>query len=81
MLESIELMVNGVSVVVPSGSTVAAAIVLSGAVCRKSVTGELRGPLCGMGVCYECRAAIDGNAYRRTCQVLCQAGMEVTTDE
>jgi D-hydroxyproline dehydrogenase subunit gamma len=81
MPEQIELTVNGAAVVVPSGATVAVAIALAGAVCRKSVSGELRGPLCGMGICFECRAAVDGRMYCRTCQVLCRPGMEISTGE
>ena len=34
---------------------------------RSSVGGELRGPVCGMGVCYECRVTIDGIAHQRAC--------------
>ncbi len=41
MSEQVELKVNGTSVVVPSGATVAVAIALAGAACRKSVSGEL----------------------------------------
>lgn len=81
MPDLMELKVNGTAVSVPSGATVAVAIALAGATCRKSVSGELRGPLCGMGICFECRAAVDGRPYCRTCQVLCRAGMEITTNE
>ena len=45
----------------------------------RSVTGEPRGPLCGMGICFECRATIDGMPHQRSCQILCAAGMEVRT--
>lgn len=81
MPESIQLTVNGTAIAVPRGATVAVAMVLAGAACRKSVGGEPRGPLCGMGICFECRAAIDGQAHCRTCQIICQPGMEVRTDE
>jgi sarcosine oxidase subunit alpha len=47
--------------------------------CRFSVRGEARGPLCGMGICMECRATVNGVAHRRTCQLVCVAGMEVVT--
>ena len=67
--------------VVPSGATVAVAVVLAGQACRKSVSGELRGPLCGMGICFECRVAIDGNLHARSCQVLCRQGMEIDTEK
>ena len=64
---------------VPTGATVAAAILLAGAASRTSVRGEPRQPLCGMGICYECRAQVDGLPHQRTCQMVCRAGMEVVT--
>lgn len=73
--------VNGHSIVVPIGSTVAVAIAIAGQPCRTSVTGEPRGPLCGMGICFECRAVVDGIPHSRTCQILCEPSMEVSTDE
>lgn len=42
---------------------------------RRSVGGVLRAPLCGMGVCQECRVTIDGRAHVLACQTLCRAGM------
>ena len=81
MREQITLTVNGISIAVPLGATVAVAIVLAGAACRKSVSGERRGPLCGMGICFECRAVVNGQSHCRTCQLVCQLGMEVKTDE
>ncbi len=81
MPEQVELKVNGTSIMVPLGATVAVAIALAGAACRKSVSGELRGPLCGMGICFECRAAVNARPYCRTCQVSCRPGMEINTDE
>lgn len=72
--------VNGAPVLVPSGATAAVAVVLAGEACRKSLRGEPRGPLCGMGICFECRVAIDGNLHARSCQVLCQHGMEIETE-
>jgi len=81
MPSTIHLTVNGIPVTVPAGSMVSAAVALSGvSAYRKSVTGEPRGPLCGMGVCFECRATIDGREHCRTCQVPCEPGMEVRTD-
>jgi hypothetical protein len=65
---------------VRAGTTVAAAILQSGAASRISVTGQARQPLCGMGICYECRAEIDGDLHQRTCQILCRPGMQVRTE-
>ena len=76
---TISLRVNGEPVAVLPGTTVAAAILISGFSTRVSVTGEPRAPLCGMGICFECRATINGFAHRRSCQVLCQPGMDVST--
>lgn len=46
---------------------------------RASVTGESRGPLCGMGICFECRATVDGLMHERTCQLPVRDGMEIHT--
>ena len=82
MTKSITLLVNGTKVVVPEGTIVAAAVAQAGQWrFRRSVQGEPRGPACGMGVCMECRVTIDGQAHRRSCQTLCEEGMEVCTDE
>jgi len=78
-VHSLVLKVNGIPVTVASGTTVAAAIMMTGSPARRSVTGELRGPLCGMGICFECRATIDGTPHQRSCQILCAEGMEVRT--
>ena len=81
MLETVTVVVNGVSVTMPAGSMVSAAILKTGMHgFRRSVTGELRGPLCGMGICFECRVTIDGEAHCRSCQTVCQNGMDVRTD-
>lgn len=82
MTEQIQLRINGKSVSVPAGTIVAAAVALAGETSfRTSVTGQPRGPLCGMGVCMECRVTINGETQRRSCQTLCESGMEVLTHE
>ena len=73
----ISLTVNGKPVAVAAGTSVAAAVMMAGEPCRFSVTGEARAPLCGMGICMECRVTVDGVPQRRGCQVLCADGMEV----
>jgi len=76
MAESITLTIDGRGTTVAAGSTVAAAIA---GVTRRSVSGQLRAPLCGMGVCQECRVTINGRAHVLSCQTLCQLGMDVQT--
>ena len=81
MPETIHLTVNGKTVIVSPDTTVAVAVLLAGETAfRRSVHGEPRGPLCGMGICFECRVAIDGAPHCRSCQTLCRPGMEVRTD-
>lgn len=80
MPEPIRVTVNGSPVAVAPGTSVAAAMMIAGASCRTSVSGQLRGPLCGMGICFECRAEINGVAHSRSCQILCLPGMKIKTN-
>ncbi|MGZ4815147.1 MAG: 2Fe-2S iron-sulfur cluster-binding protein [Terriglobales bacterium] len=77
---TITLTVNGSPVTVVAGATVAVAVTIAGQACRTSVTGEARGPLCGMGICFECRVWINGTPHCRSCQIICAPAMEVKTD-
>ena len=80
MSETIAITVNGRAMTVEQGTTVAAAILTHGAASfRESPSGELRAPLCGMGICFECRVMIDGVAHRRSCMTIARAGMTVVT--
>lgn len=80
MSESIQLKINGAPVSVASGSMVTAAVLKAESlVHRRSIGQEDRAPLCGMGICFECRVQIDGMAHQRACITPCRAGMEVTT--
>jgi D-hydroxyproline dehydrogenase subunit gamma len=82
MPEPIQLRVNGKTVSVAAGSVVAAAVAMAGQTrFRRSVRGEARGTLCGMGICMECRVTINGQPHARSCQTMCEEGMEVRTDE
>ena len=81
MSATISLRINGEVVAVAPNTTVAGAIGQRRVkTFRRSVSGQPRGPLCGMGVCYECRVTIDGVPHRLSCQTLCRPGMEVCTD-
>jgi predicted molibdopterin-dependent oxidoreductase YjgC len=81
----ITLSVDGRSTSVAAGTSVAAAIAIAAAraagpgVTRRSVGGQLRAPLCGMGVCQECRVTVNGRAHVLSCQTLCAPGMDVQT--
>lgn len=76
---TISLTINGRPTRVRTGSSVAAAIMSTGAPCRISVSGQPRAALCGMGICMECRATVNGTPHVRTCQVMAVDGMTVVT--
>ena len=75
----VTITVNGRAVDASASMTVAAALLHAGIACRTSVGGEPRAPLCGMGICFECAATVDGVPLVRTCQVFCRSGMEIAT--
>jgi len=78
----ITLTINEEIVKTEDGTTVAAAILNCGiSTVRRSVSQAPRGPLCGMGICFECRVTIDGVPHQRSCTTLVTPGMEVLTDE
>jgi predicted molibdopterin-dependent oxidoreductase YjgC len=75
----VRLVIDGLGVDVPAGSTVAAALGLGGVHgSRRSVTGQPRAAFCGMGICHECAVLIDGRR-RLACQTPCRPGMVVVT--
>ena len=82
MADTIEIVINGARRRVAADITLAAALMNTGiSVFRSSVSGEPRGPVCGMGICFECRVTVDGVAHVRSCQTLCENDMDVRTDE
>ena len=80
-MKRVRLRVDGKEIDAPLGATVAAALFSSGVSSfRRSVSGEPRGPICAMGICFECRVTIDGVAHRRACMEIVRDRMEVETD-
>lgn len=76
----VHIVVNGTPLQVPAGTSVAAALAQqTPGTTRTSITGEPRAPLCGMGVCHECRVRIHGRT-RLACQTVCTEGMSIHTD-
>ncbi|MEO5799382.1 MAG: (2Fe-2S)-binding protein [Gemmatimonadales bacterium] len=73
--------VDGVPRRVPASATVAAALLQLGVTTfRRDLSGQARGPVCGMGTCFECRVTIDGQPEMRACLVPVREGMRVETD-
>ena len=77
--EHLTITVNAHSMDVVPGTSVAAAMLAANTYCRISITGTPRAPLCGMGICFECRAIVNGIPHQRTCQIFCTEGMVVET--
>ncbi|MGL4860900.1 MAG: (2Fe-2S)-binding protein [Enterobacteriaceae bacterium] len=74
-LTLVTLTLDGLEVKVPAGISVAALLQMHGdGYCRHTFNHERRGPLCGMGICQECRITVDGKR-RLACQTLCLQGM------
>ncbi|WP_115559027.1 2Fe-2S iron-sulfur cluster-binding protein [Xanthomonas dyei] len=80
MSATVRLYVDAQPVDVPAGASVASAVAQATLQFRQSSSGQPRAPLCGMGVCFECRVRIDGIAQQRACLVDARDGMQVRTD-
>lgn len=78
-MSHVVLSVDGMRVEVVDGATVAAAIAQVRNRFRLSPSGQPRVPLCGMGVCFECRVSIGAEEQVRACMVLARPGMRVET--
>jgi predicted molibdopterin-dependent oxidoreductase YjgC len=75
-----KITINGQVHELAAGLSVAAALARVGIVALRPSTGaEPRGPLCGMGVCQECRVRIDGRPERLACMTPLTEGMDVET--
>ena len=79
MAKLVRLHVDGVAVEVPVGASVAAAVAQVTMRFGLRPGGDVRAPLCGMGVCFECRVRIDGVEQQRACMTIVREGMRVDT--
>ena len=61
------------------GQMLATALMASGVTVFRSTpeSGAQRGPLCLMGVCFECLVEIDGRPNQQACMVTVREGMQV----
>lgn len=80
--DTMHLTVDGAPLAVPAHRTVAAALQLEGEAAGWRTSrreGDRRGLFCGIGVCYDCLATVDGRRGVRTCLVEVTDGMDVRT--
>jgi predicted molibdopterin-dependent oxidoreductase YjgC len=77
--DEVKLLLDGKPINAYEGESIAAALLAAGI--RRfratAVTGEPRGPYCGMGVCFECLMEVDGQPNVRTCQTAVRDGMRL----
>ena len=78
MTERVRFTVDGRPAAAEAGVSLLAALWNDGVrAVRTSVSGEARGPLCGMGTCFECRVTLDGQPHVRSCLTPVREGMNV----
>ena len=81
-MADITIYIDQRAVRVKAGISVAAALAIAGdgelgCITRYSASGTPRAPLCGMGVCHECRTTINGVAHQLACQTPCVEGLRI----
>lgn len=75
---TVALYVDGVTVEVAQGRTLAIALLEAGYhATRRNHRGEPCAPYCLMGVCFECLVQVDGQDNVQACLVRAEAGMRV----
>lgn len=76
---AVTIFIDGRSVQVQAGQTLAMAMLAAAAVPFRhtAVSGAPRSPLCLMGVCFDCMVEVDGRHNVQSCQVEVQEGMTV----
>ena len=77
--QTVTVVINGRSVAVPQGETVAAAVLAENiGYTRTTAVKQLpRAPFCMMGVCFDCLMVIDGVPNQQACMVQVRDGMRI----
>jgi sarcosine oxidase subunit alpha len=83
MKKKIKIKINGKETIAYRCDTVLASLVASGhkALKKSRKLHENRGPLCGMGICYECQVNINGVPNQRACITEVKHKMIILIDE
>ena len=82
MKEKIKIKINGKETTACQGDTVLASLMAAGHIILKKSRklNENRGPLCAMGVCYECQVSINGVPNQRACMAEVKDEMMISID-
>jgi sarcosine oxidase subunit alpha len=80
--EKVKLLINGTEVWAYRGETLLAALMAAGYTKLKKspIYHESRGPLCGMGTCFECIVTVNGIPNIRSCMTEVENNMEIEID-
>jgi D-hydroxyproline dehydrogenase subunit gamma len=79
--EPVELRLDGRPVEAYPGESLATALLAAGYTAfRRTPTGAPRGPVCNMGICFDCLVRVEGLGEARACMTQVTAGMVVSTD-
>ena len=78
---SLDMVVDGRSVVAYEGESIAAALFAAGVRITRwtARASEPRGYFCGMGVCQDCLVTVDGSPNVRACMTTVREGLRVET--
>ncbi len=78
---SLDMVVDGRSVVAYEGESIAAALFAAGVRITRwtARTCSPRGYFCGMGVCQDCLVTVDGSPNVRACMTTVREGLRVET--
>ena len=76
----IDVVIDGEVHHVPSGVSVAGALLMFSPCVRTTVLSDRpRGPFCMMGVCFDCLVTVDDIPNRRACMITVKQGMCIET--
>lgn len=77
---AVAIEVDGVQMQAYPGESLATALLAGGVrAFWRTQSGAPRGPVCNMGVCFECVVAVDGRPGVRACATPVREGMRVET--
>jgi predicted molibdopterin-dependent oxidoreductase YjgC len=81
--ERFEIQLDGEAIHVEAGQTIAAALIAAGhrSWRRTRRDGAPRGVFCGIGICFDCLATVNGRPNLRACVIEARPGDVVTTQE
>ena len=79
--QAVTITVDGVPIKAYQGETVAGVLLADGRrAWRRTESGQPRGLFCGMGICFDCLATVDGVSNVRACITPVADGMVVETE-